>query len=228
MGAVSIDQSWDTLMKREWAQTLRHTAFLTRCRNGDATRVELRTFVRQQYFYSRHFTRYLNALLSNLPDERDRAALTQNLFEEMGLSGGVPHTQIYRRMMLAMHVNADDGAVYPATQCLIDTMFDCARNSRPMVGLGALCLGAEAIVPVIYSDIVAGFEATGEPSENLEFFTIHIAGDDEHAITMRQIIYRELARDSASVLDLEYGAARAIGARISFFNAISEQGSAQQ
>jgi hypothetical protein len=91
-----------------------------------------------------------------------------------------------------------------------------------MVGLGALCLGAEAIVPEVYSTILNGFDAVREPRENLHFFTIPVSDDDEHARTMRNIILRELSNNSRSRYDLEYGAARAFDARVEFFEAISE------
>jgi len=111
-------------------------------------------------------------------------------------------------------------------QALVDTMLDRCRGPRAMVGLGALCLGAEAIVPEVYTAILSGFEAVREPRQNLEFFTIHIVGDDEHAVTMREIILRELAREPRRRLDLEYGAARAITAHVSFFETISQRSSA--
>ena len=90
-----------------------------------------------------------------------------------------------------------------------------------MVGLGALCLGAEAIVPHVYSTIISGFESVREAPENLAFFAIHIDADDAHAVTMRRIIERELARSPQGRVDLEYGAYRAIAARVAFFDAIS-------
>lgn len=216
-----VDRSWDTLLKPDWLDCLRQTKFLTRCREGVASAQELHEFVRQQYFYSRHFTRYLNCLLGNMSDEADRAALMANLFEEMGMNGGVSHAQIYRRMMTSLLGAEHPAEILPATQLLIDTMLDCCRNQRFMVGLGAICLGAEAIVPEIYSAVVNGFVTINEPSENLEFFMIHIGCDDEHAATMRAIIVRELERDPAAHLDLEYGAIRALGARMTFFEAIS-------
>jgi len=216
-----VDSSWSTLLRPDWLECLRQTKFLTRCRNGEASVQELHEFVRQQYFYSRHFTRYLNCLLGNLSDETDRTALMANLFEEMGMTGGVSHAQIYRRMMTSMLGTDLPLRTLPATQLLIDTMLDCCRNPRFMVGLGAICLGAEAIVPEIYSAIVNGFEAINEPRENLEFFLIHIGCDDEHAATMRAIIEREVERDPTARLDMEYGAIRALSARMTFFEAIS-------
>jgi pyrroloquinoline-quinone synthase len=226
MQAVAFDTSWTSLVGTTLAEDLDQTRFLQRCRQGLMSRPELVRFVRQHHFYSRHFTRYLLALTSNLPDEADRLALMDNLFDEMGLGdhGGVPHSQIYREMMRALRVELGAEPILPSTQHLIDTMFECCRSPRPMVGFGALCLGAEAIVPRMYSSILRGFDGVGEPRANLSFFEIHIEADDEHAHTMRRIIDRELERDPQARTDLEYGASRAIAARIAFFEAL-DQGS---
>jgi pyrroloquinoline quinone (PQQ) biosynthesis protein C len=214
-----------SFVRKSWIEMLDRTPFLTRCREGIATREELHTYVRQQCHYSRHFTRYLSALLANVTDEHDRRELVQNLFEEMGLGafGSVPHSQIYREMMDTMGVRLEEEAPFVETDALIGTMFECSGSKRAMVGLGALCLGAEAIVPHLYSTIVHAFEAIGEPTANLEFFRIHIEGDDEHAVTMRRIIQRELLRDATSRVDLDYGAARAIAARVAFFRGMTER-----
>jgi pyrroloquinoline quinone (PQQ) biosynthesis protein C len=225
MTIVRIDELWSSLLRPSWIDALDDTPFLTRCREGIATRDELATFVRQQCHYSRHFTRYLSALLANVTDEADRRDLVQNLFEEMGLGGlgNAPHAQIYRDMMRTMGVFLDDEPAFAETAALVDTMFECCRSSRPMVGLGALCLGAEAIVPHLYSTIVHGFEAIGEPREHLSFFLIHIDGDDDHARTMQRIILRELQQRPVGRVDLEYGAALAIAARVRFFEVLTEK-----
>lgn len=225
MAILQIDASWDGLLRRDWIRDLDESTFLARCRDRKVTRSELFSFVRQQGYYSRHFTRYLNALMANLVEERDRQALTQNLFEEMGLGDAraVPHSQIYREMMKAMGISFDEELPTRATTELVNTMLDCCRNENPMVGLGAICLGAEAIVPHLYSTILGGFEAVGEPRKHLEFFEIHVSCDDEHAITMRNIIARRLQSDPRSRLDLDYGAGKAIAARVAFFNAIDAE-----
>jgi pyrroloquinoline-quinone synthase len=219
------DRGWDCLLKPEWLNSLRATSFLSRCRTGIVSRRELELFLKQHHHYSQHFTRYLCALISNLPNEDDRQLLTKNLFDEMGLFTGVSHAEIYRRMILTILPSGNDVGVFPATQALIETMLECCRNPRPMVGLGALCLGAEAVVPEVYSTILDGFDAVREPRENLHFFTIHVSDDDEHARTMRNIILRELSNNPRSRHDLEYGAARAFDARVEFFEAISEAAS---
>src|SRR4051794_11618252 len=95
---VPLDPKWKSLLNQEWLDRLDGTEFLAACRTGRVSRPALRSFVRQQFFYARHFTQYLCALLSNLEQEEDRQALAQNLFEEMGLGGlgDVPHSLIYR------------------------------------------------------------------------------------------------------------------------------------
>lgn len=223
MTILQIDASWDGLLRAEWIRELDETLFLSRCRERRVSRVELQCFVVQQGFYSRHFTRYLNALMANLVEEYDRHALTQNLFEEMGLGEvkTTPHSQIYRDMMKTMGLRFEDATPLDATRHLVDTMLECCRSANSMIGLGALCLGAEAIVPHIYSTVLTGFEAVAEPRRNLEFFTLHVSCDDEHAITMRNIITRRLQADPRTRIDLEYGAAKAIAARIGFFNALT-------
>lgn len=209
------------LLKPEWLEQLTSTPFLTQCQQGTISRAALHLFVKQHQLYSRRFTRYLAALLSTLDDNEDRFELTQNLFDEMGLGepNAVSHPALYQNMMTKMSISSDEIA-FPATQKLIDTMWQCCRAENYQVGLGALCLGAEALVPHLYSIIVNGFLATGEPLENLEFFTLHIHCDEQHSDTLCKIIDKELRKNPAAIIDLEYGAVKMIQARIDFFNGL--------
>lgn len=225
MNVVGVNSVWNAFLHPQWMQSLHEVPFLGRCREGTITREALHSYVRQQCYYSQHFMRYLSALLSNLLLERDRQDLVHNLFEEMGLGdmASVPHSQLYRQMMEAMGIRPEDEPIFPATQALIETMLECCQSRYFMVGLGALCLGAEAIVPYLYSTVVRGFEAVGEPSNRLKFFHIHIEGDDEHAMTMKRIIERELERDPSTKVDLDYGAAKALSARVRFLREIGDR-----
>lgn len=222
---VELDPKWRNLLDNVWIEELDSTAFLTRCRLRLVTKSELREFAAQQYHYSRHFTRYLCALMMNLTSEHDRAQLADNLFEEVGLGegGGVAHSIIYRNMLTAMKIDPSQVEVAPETKALIDTMLSMCADPDPMVGLGALCLGAEAIVPHIYSQIMRGFLSVGESPENLEFFRIHIDGDDAHAVTMRKIIDREIGKSPEKLQTLKKSAQLLISARRNFFAALSQQ-----
>jgi pyrroloquinoline quinone (PQQ) biosynthesis protein C len=225
MSELALDAKWNDFIDNGALAQLDGTPFLRRCRAHTATREELQEYVRQQYSYSRHFTRYLCALLANIEVESDRTELTENLLEEIGFGedGALPHSEIYRQMMKRMGIDPQSVAPSPATQRLISQMMEACRDPNPLVGLGALCLGAEAIVPHLYSQIVEGFRGVGEPDENLEFFHIHIHCDDEHAVTMRKIIERYLTDNPREGIILRRAAIRVLQARAEFFEALSEE-----
>jgi pyrroloquinoline-quinone synthase len=225
MGVIQLDPKWNGLIDGELIDTIDGTDFLRRCRDHSVTSAELRQFTVQQHFYSKHFTRYLCALLSNIANELDRQHLTENLLEEIGYDpngGQLPHATIYRQMMSKMGIDPARYTVLPSTELLIREMMDCCRDVNPMVGLGALCLGAEAIVPHVYSQIVEGFRGAGETDENLDFFHIHIEDDDAHAVTMLEIIERELNHTPSQRTILKDAAARVLKARGEFFNSLSQ------
>jgi len=220
-----IHPTWNELLPAEALKRLDNTSFLSRCRNESVTRKELEVFLVQQHHYSRHFTRYLCALLVNLRSEEDRNALIENLFEEMGLGdlGSEPHSKIYRDMLAALGLNPAEQAPLPETTSLVESMLKLCSDSNPIVGLGAICLGAEAIVPHLYSQIMKGLLSAGFSEENLKFFPLHIEGDDEHALTMKEIIDRELSKNPDEAKALKKSAEESIKCRAAFFEAISRK-----
>lgn len=212
---------WNAYIDPTWIESLDATPFLTACRQGTVSITDLKQFLVQQYFYSRHFTRYLCALLSNIIDEEDRRELTENLVDETGLGvvKGVPHSKLYRQMLNRFDIDPASFSANRETMSLVVTMLESCRNPNAAVGLGALCLGAEAIVPHVYSQIVTGFESQGVPKSQLDFFLIHIECDDAHAQTMKEIIDRE-AGGNLDKMALTCSAARVIAARSRFFEAL--------
>lgn len=219
-----ITERWKEYIESSWIQELDGTSFLSRCNAGTVSKEELNRFLVQQYFYARQFTRYLCALLSNIQDENDRRELTENLVDETGLGvqKGVPHSVIYREMLNRMGIEPSSTLMAEATKTLIDTMLESCRSTNAAIGLGALCLGAEAIVPHVYSQIVKGFEAHGYTKKDLDFFYIHIGCDDEHALTMKKIIDRQM-QDPRQLLMLKASARRIIHARARFFESLGDK-----
>lgn len=216
-----IENRWDGYVHEDWMTELDRTSFLSRCQSGLVTKKELHSFLIQQYFYARQFTRYLCALLSNIPEDSDRRELTANLVDETGLgvAKGIPHSILYRQMMERMGVDPLAEEMSKSTAALIDTMLESCRSPNAAIGLGALCLGAEAIVPHIYAKIVKGFESNGYTKEDLDFFYLHMACDDEHALTMKKIIDREMGSPRQMQM-LKCSAKRVIAARARFFDSI--------
>jgi pyrroloquinoline-quinone synthase len=217
-----LTQRWGEYIQADWIQALDETPFLSRCRQGNASKEELNTFLVQQYYYAKNFTRYLCALLSNIDNDMDRRELTENLVDESGLGThtGTPHSILYRHILERMGVDPKELSITQATIDLVDTMLESCKSPNAAVGLGALCLGAEAIVPHLYSQIVQGFEAKGYTKKDLDFFYLHIACDDEHALTMKKIIDREM-HEPKKRSALEASAKRVIAARARFFQALA-------
>src|SRR6266446_3918691 len=141
---------------RQFVSRLRQHPFIQRCRNRVATREEMDRFMVQHGKYGAYFTRYLCALMSNLLNAAHVTRLAENLAEEIGFGdgGGVPHAQIYATMLADFGLNPAEQESNPETEALIQTMLTLCRQPGGAAGLGALCLGAEAVVAELYSDLV--------------------------------------------------------------------------
>ncbi|MFM0069339.1 iron-containing redox enzyme family protein, partial [Paraburkholderia aspalathi] len=167
--------------------------------------------------------RYLCALMASLPDNRGVLELAKNLFEELGLAPGsrTPHYVIYADMLKAFGLTTAGAHVAQETQQLIDTMFHYCRQTDPAYGMGALCLGAEALVPAMYSDILTAFEAHGVDRDRVEFFHIHIGCDDDHAETIAKLMLEQIDRDPMSLQRIIQAGNALVSARESFFNGVT-------
>jgi pyrroloquinoline-quinone synthase len=208
----------------DFANRLLAHPFLQRCSNGTITRQELNNFLIQQGRYSQYFTRYLCALIANLENSQDVRRLLENLAEESGYDdeSRKPHSQIYAEMMSDLGVDGSQVATLPETQFLIDSMFMLCRQRDSVSGLAAICLGAEAIVPSLYTCLVQGFVSQGVAKEKLDFFTIHIECDDGHADTMFDMLAERIQLNTTNIAAIQAGEI-IINARLRMFDALLEK-----
>ncbi|MEB8474943.1 TenA family transcriptional regulator [Acidithiobacillus ferriphilus] len=200
--------------------------FMCACRAGNASMDLLKRFLVQQGIYSGYFTRYLCALMANLRSNAHVRDLAQNLFEELGLAedSQIPHFLLYGQMLEEFGLNPQEEKPTRGTLLLIDNMFSHCRQVDPAIGLGALCLGAEGLVPPMYQDLVAGFRAQGVPDETLQFFHLHISCDDDHALTLNRLML-ELIDEEPECLSRIVAAGRTlVSARMTFFDDIIGDG----
>jgi pyrroloquinoline quinone (PQQ) biosynthesis protein C len=162
-----------TYIRESSARILKHP-FLERCQNGKIPLEALRVFLVQHGKYSTYFTRYLCALISNLKESSDVLHLAENLAEELGFGdgkAGSPHSQIYADLLKGFNLSSEAQPAFPETIIQIKTAFMLCRQPDGIEGLGALCLGAEAIVPALYSAVVNGFHQHGIADDKLNFLT---------------------------------------------------------
>jgi pyrroloquinoline-quinone synthase len=205
---------------------LRHP-FLAGCANGTVTLDQLRSFLVQHGKYARYFTRYLCALISQLDEGDDVLRLAENLTEELGCGADAemrtPHSRIYADMLKDFGIDLDAHPINPETQNLIDTMFMLCRQPRGTAGLGAMCLGAEGLVPAVYTRIIEGFRNRDVDLQRLEFFSIHIECDDGHAATMYEILARQTETSPSCRITALNAGEIAVSARLRFFDALMKR-----
>jgi pyrroloquinoline quinone (PQQ) biosynthesis protein C len=164
-------------------------------------------------------------MMANLPKNENVLELAENLFEELGLDGNqdsTPHYMIYKQMLESFSLSLENVTPNPETTNLINAMLTHCKNPDPAYGLGALCLGAEALVPPMYSDIIAGFGACGIPVERVDFFRIHVECDDGHAETIRDIMVGLAARDTQRMQIMVDAGEALVEARLAFFTGIEQ------
>jgi pyrroloquinoline-quinone synthase len=207
-------------------RVLRHP-FLAGCADGSVTLDQLRSFLVQHGKYSRYFTRYLCALISQLDEGDDVLRLAENLTEELGCGADgemrTPHSRIYADMLKDFDIDPDAHSVNPETQNLIDTMFMLCRQPLGTAGLGAMCLGAEGLVPPVYARIIEGFRHRDVDPRRLEFFAIHIECDDDHAATMYEILERQTKKSPSCRITALNAGDIAVNARLRFFDALMKR-----
>jgi pyrroloquinoline quinone (PQQ) biosynthesis protein C/mannose-6-phosphate isomerase-like protein (cupin superfamily) len=195
---------------------------LTAFSQGALSRDDLRYVYSQYHLYSKNFTRFVAAVMANCDSDLFRAQLSENLWEEGG--GCEPdrrHAQIFRNFLKAA-LGVDDAEridYAPYTRHFVrEYLVQCLR-SEPMVGTAFLSLGTEGIVARLYETMLIGLHKAGIPDSELEFFHLHIACDDEHAVTLEKMM-ASYAGEAGWFDACAQAMNRALELRTEFFNNI--------
>ncbi|HHT9119726.1 MAG TPA: TenA family transcriptional regulator [Candidatus Hypogeohydataceae bacterium YC41] len=198
--------------------------FLRNFRNGKLTLDRMRIFARQYYLYSRWFSMYVSAVIAKMPDEKPRAYLIKNLYQEYG-EGDLQqtHPAIFRRFLRALRLDSPEIEriePLPETRLFIHEYLFVCREGHFLEALGALGPGTESIVPYIYHSFYEGLRK--EPSlheEDIEFFTLHMQMDVEHSANIKEALL-EYAVNRENQALIRQGAMEILGARTVFWNGL--------
>jgi pyrroloquinoline quinone (PQQ) biosynthesis protein C/mannose-6-phosphate isomerase-like protein (cupin superfamily) len=158
---------------------------------GTFARDDLRYIFSQYHLYTSSFTRFLAAVMVNCESDLFRARLSENLWEEGG--GCDPerrHAQLFRNF-LHRSLGVDDVAridYEPFTRQFVRDYLDQALRYPAMAAAAFLAIGTEGIVPRVYEIMRSGLRQAAIPDNELEFFDIHIACDDAHAVTLEHMM----------------------------------------
>jgi len=160
------------------------------CRKGYLVIEDFQHIFSQYYLYSKNFTRYIAALMANTNSDYHRSRLSENLWEEGG--GAEPekrHAELFRRFLReALSINLETIEYSDSTSYFVREYLDFCLKSHPMAGSAFLSLGTEGIVARMYSIFVEGMHKAGIDDGKLEFFHIHMECDDQHAITLQEMM----------------------------------------
>ena len=158
---------------------------------GAFSKTDLAYIYSQYHHYSRSFTKFIAAVMANCESDLFRAQLSENLWEEGG--GCEPdrrHAQIFRNFLTrSLGVEDPEKLDYaPYTRNFVREYLVTCMRAEPMAGAAFLSLGTEGIVARMYEIMLKGLRSAGLPDEELEFFHLHIGCDDEHAVTLENMM----------------------------------------
>ncbi len=209
--------------------------FLQRFASEPLTLVQIRAFGLQHYQLVKVFTTYMTNLLPKIPD-RDASELFRHVFDDefgavSGRSASVgqatifrSHVHLYRDFLVALGVQAEEwGRVrpLPETETYIRGHLALTRDADFRVGLGAVGPGHEFSIPTMFQSLVAGIRRnTDLGDKQIEYFTLHIDEDVEHAEVFNALIARHAETDEGQSLIRE-GAMRSLTWRTLFWDGLS-------
>lgn len=165
---------------------------------GEYTRENLKRWAIQKYFQVDQHIRAFGAIYANCPDRKVRRMLVENLIdEETDLRcGSDSHAALCLRFTKAL--GATDGEIatshmIPEVADYVNWVIEFCKNSPFIVGLAALSLAGESQVPDAMRVAVRGLREHYDLSEHdVEFFIVHIGGDEEHS-GVAETLVREYA-----------------------------------
>lgn len=222
--STSAQDYFEELEEEIRAHPALHHPFLEKFRQGKLSLDRIRIFARQYYLYSRWFGRYVAAIIANIPDERPRAFLIKNLYQEYGEEDPAnTHPAIFRRFMDALRLDpneVEETEPLPETRLFIHEYLFTCRNGHFIEALGAMGPGTESIVPYIYRPIYEGLKK--EPSlkeDDIEFFSLHMTLDVEHSANIKEALLQYAEKEQNQKL-IKQGAIAALSARTVLWNGL--------
>ncbi|MFZ5875210.1 MAG: TenA family transcriptional regulator [Nitrospirota bacterium] len=221
------------------AEILAHEAvrhpFLARFASEPLTIEQVKAFGLQHYQLVRVFTTYMTNLLPKIPDH-DAAELFRHVFDdEFGAVSGRDasvgqatifrsHVHLYRDFLAAMGVRDEEWGrtrPLPETDAYIRGHLALTRDEDFRVGLGAVGPGHEFSIPTMFKSLIAGIRRnTSLTDQQIEYFTLHVEEDVEHAEVFNQLIARHADTEDGRTM-IRSGAMKSLAWRSLFWDGLN-------
>jgi pyrroloquinoline quinone (PQQ) biosynthesis protein C len=160
------------------------------CEAGLMTKEDFKFLWEQFYAETKNFTRYLAGVMYNCENDYYRAALAQNIYEESGEEDlSERHSEIYRRFLRdSLGVDPEQIKILPGTKKYVDYVIKKAGHENSTYG-SAMIFCMEGITARAYTILRDAMLKSGFSDNELRYFNIHIACDDDHAAVLEEMMY---------------------------------------
>ena len=166
---------------------------LDELRSASLSYAELKYFFQEYSYFSVNFTRLLGAALSVMDNDRHRAMLSENLWEESGEKElDERHSVIYKKFL--NDVFSIDGSSItnldstPVGKEYFQGSLNYCLTHSALETTAFICYGVEGVVSQLYQYFIQGLKPFIKNDKQLLFFELHIECDDEHTATLQKML----------------------------------------
>tara|TARA_B100001540_G_C15816097_1_gene647532 strand:+ start:3858 stop:4799 length:942 start_codon:yes stop_codon:yes gene_type:complete len=186
----------------------------------------LRDYASQYSYYSSKFVIYLKNVINQLDNKKHKKILSENYLEEFGnpkskVFEHLPHKKMFE--IFSNEVGATTEYKKKNGSCLTSRVWGDLFNQKcksklPGVGIGAIGIGTEFIIPHIFSSILSFVKSEKSLSYKCSyFFELHTKSDIKHSNTLINCI-EEIAENKLAREGLRFGAISALNLRKAFWD----------
>ncbi|NOY84017.1 MAG: DUF3050 domain-containing protein [Nitrospirae bacterium] len=201
-----------------------HHPFLKRFSTEKLNQEQLQTFALQHYQLVKIFVNYMTNLLPKIPD-RDAADLFRTVFDDEFGQHTIfrSHPALYRNCLKSLGLPDDAwGRVKPLPEVrqYIEAHLRLTRDADFLIGLGAVGPAHEFAIPTMFDYIIPGLQNNSAlTDEDVEYFSMHIIEDKEHAVVFNKLIVRHVKTEEGQSL-LRDGAMQSLAYRKRFWDGL--------
>ncbi len=174
-----------------------HHPFLKRFASEKLTIEQIQTFGLQHYQLVKVFVNYMTNLLPKIPD-KDAADLFRTVFDDEFGQHTIfrSHPALYRNFLKALGLPDEAWGrvkLLPETASFIEGHMNLTRGNDFLFALGAIGPGHEFSIPTMFGYLIEGIQKNSLlTEENIEYFTLHVIEDKEHAVVFNKLISRHV------------------------------------
>ena len=211
---------------REGIDKILNHPFLRRIDDAWLDKKQLQYFVKQYSVYCKHFPRFLAAAAANIPDDKTRMPIVENLWEEHG-EGKIEksHRILYNNFAASLGVSAEElnaAKALPTTSICCENLLNLCHDGHFIESLGALGPGTEFFTNEEYSIIANGLKKYDFlTDEDIEFWLVHISLDEDHYSEMLEAL-EPWAKTLENRYLIKTGAKKAIDLEILFWDGLED------